>query len=24
MDYRQDRVNVRYDDNMKITEDSCG
>jgi hypothetical protein len=24
MDYRQDRVNVRYDDNMKITEVSCG
>ena len=24
MDYRQDRVNVRYGDNMKITEVSCG
>jgi hypothetical protein len=24
MDYRQDRVNLRYDDNMKITEVSCG
>ena len=24
MDYRQDRVNVRYDDKMKITEVSCG
>ena len=24
MDYRQDRVNVRYDDAMKILEISCG
>ncbi|WP_067596495.1 I78 family peptidase inhibitor [Altererythrobacter ishigakiensis] len=24
MDYRQDRVNVRYGDDMKITEVSCG
>ena len=24
MDYRQDRVNVRYDDKMKIAEVSCG
>lgn len=24
MDYRQDRVNVRYDDAMKITEVTCG
>ena len=24
MDYRQDRVNVRYDDKMKITEITCG
>ncbi|WP_427964733.1 I78 family peptidase inhibitor [Altererythrobacter sp.] len=24
MDYRKDRVNVRYDDGMKITEITCG
>ena len=24
MDYREDRVNVRYDDAMKITEITCG
>jgi hypothetical protein len=24
MDYRQDRVNVRYDQNMKIVEITCG
>lgn len=24
MDYRQDRVNVRYDDAMAITEVTCG
>jgi hypothetical protein len=24
MDYRQDRVNVRYDQTMKITEITCG
>jgi hypothetical protein len=24
MDYREDRVNVRYDDKMKITEITCG
>ena len=24
MDYREDRVNVRYDGNMKITEVTCG
>jgi hypothetical protein len=24
MDYRQDRVNVRYDEAMKITEVTCG
>lgn len=24
MDYRQDRVNVRYDEDMKITEVTCG
>ena len=24
MDYRQDRVNIRYDDAMKITEITCG
>lgn len=24
MDYRQDRVNVQYDDNMKITRIICG
>lgn len=24
MDYRQDRVNVQYDDNMKITAITCG
>jgi hypothetical protein len=24
MDYRQDRVNVRYDASMKITEITCG
>lgn len=24
MDYRQDRVNVRYDDAMTITEITCG
>lgn len=24
MDYRKDRVNVRYDENMKITEITCG
>ena len=24
MDYREDRVNVRYDDEMKITEITCG
>nr|WP_298898998.1 I78 family peptidase inhibitor [uncultured Altererythrobacter sp.] len=24
MDYREDRVNVRYDEKMKITEVSCG
>lgn len=24
MDYREDRVNVRYDDKMKITEVTCG
>ena len=24
MDYRQDRVNVRYDRDMRITEISCG
>lgn len=24
MDYRQDRVNVRYDEGMKITEITCG
>lgn len=24
MDYRQDRVNVRYDDAMRITEITCG
>lgn len=24
MDYRQDRVSVRYDEKMKITEISCG
>ncbi len=24
MDYRQDRVNVRYDDQMKITGITCG
>lgn len=24
MDYREDRVNVRYDDNMKITDITCG
>ena len=24
MDYRQDRVNVRYDNAMKITEVTCG
>lgn len=24
MDYREDRVNVRYDANMKITEVTCG
>ena len=24
MDYRQDRVNVRYDDAMKIVEVTCG
>ncbi|MFM7347863.1 MAG: hypothetical protein ACKO01_00050 [Erythrobacter sp.] len=24
MDYRQDRVNVRYDENMKITGVTCG
>ncbi|WP_285713663.1 I78 family peptidase inhibitor [Erythrobacter oryzae] len=24
MDYREDRVNVRYDDKMKITGISCG
>ncbi|MFA6219778.1 MAG: I78 family peptidase inhibitor [Erythrobacter sp.] len=24
MDYRQDRVNVRYDDAMNITEITCG
>ena len=24
MDYRQDRVNVRYDQAMKITEITCG
>lgn len=24
MDYRQDRVNVRYDDNLAITEVTCG
>jgi hypothetical protein len=24
MDYRQDRVNVRYDDKMKIVEITCG
>lgn len=24
MDYRQDRVNVRYDDSMTITEVTCG
>lgn len=24
MDYRQDRVNVRYDDTLKITEITCG
>lgn len=24
MDYREDRVNVRYDENMKITAITCG
>lgn len=24
MDYREDRVNVRYDDKMKITDITCG
>lgn len=24
MDYREDRVNVRYDDSMAITEITCG
>lgn len=24
MDYREDRVNVRYDDNMKIIDVTCG
>ena len=24
MDYRQDRVNVRYDERMKIVEITCG
>jgi len=24
MDYREDRVNVRYDDTMKITDITCG
>lgn len=24
MDYRQDRVNVRYDEKMKITDVTCG
>ena len=24
MDYREDRLNVRYDDEMKITEITCG
>lgn len=24
MDYREDRLNVRYDNNMKITEITCG
>lgn len=24
MDYREDRVNVRYDEKMKITEITCG